>query len=231
MKRDHVLHKLSAYIDGEARDPERIAGHLQTCEVCARRHLELLRLSSDLHALPETETQEAFVTRVMAQVAETETLARRRNPFLSAPALALQVAALLLLCIGGYWLFPETTPTTDRAIAERPHFGDDDAVVEELGRLIDEGADLGLFAMVEGELQSQEVDEELEVFETFVELAANTSWTETPAEDIIGEDDLYGMIGSLDEEATAALHELLYEYMEDPTGVFEEDLEAEESWS
>ena len=231
MKRDHVLDKLSAYVDGEAKYPDQIAGHLQTCEDCARRHMELLRLSSGLRALPGPGTQEAFVTRVMARVAETDAPARRRHPLLSAPALAFQLAALLLLCAGGYWLLSETAPAPRIAIAENPRWGNDDAVVEEFSRLLDEGADLGLFAVVDDEVRTEEADEEIEVFEAFVELAANTAWTEPLTEDLIGEDDLYGMIGSLNDETTALLHELLYEYMEDPVGVFEENLHAEESWS
>ncbi len=42
----HVLDELSAYIDGESRDPEFIARHLQSCPECARRHVELLKLST-----------------------------------------------------------------------------------------------------------------------------------------------------------------------------------------
>lgn len=68
MKDSHVLEELSAFIDGEADRPEGIARHLQHCEECARRHMELLRLSAHLKALPGPDPQDDFVVRVLHQI-------------------------------------------------------------------------------------------------------------------------------------------------------------------
>jgi hypothetical protein len=110
MKGDHVLEELSAYIDGEARDAARIARHLQTCEQCARRHIELLKISTHLHALPLPEAQPEFVTRVMAHVRDLRIDPQRKGWGFMLPTWAVAAVAVLLLCFDAYlWFAPVRT--------------------------------------------------------------------------------------------------------------------------
>jgi len=77
MSERHVLDELSAYLDGESADPERIERHLQRCASCARRYMELSKLSANLKAMPAPEVHPAFKTRVMAEVAAAGPVRKR----------------------------------------------------------------------------------------------------------------------------------------------------------
>jgi len=118
MKNTHVIDELSAYIDGEAQCPERIARHLQQCADCARRHMELSKMSAHLKALPPTEPHPAFLTRVMAGVSETQQ-APRRTWQLSWSAGSF-AAAVLVLGACFYFFAISRTATPDMVARTEP---------------------------------------------------------------------------------------------------------------
>lgn len=91
----HVsIETISAYIDGEAKDPRSVALHLQGCAECARLQVELSKLSTHLHALPKPVVQSDFARNVTALVADDK--ARRMRRWTPAAAqLALAAAAIL----------------------------------------------------------------------------------------------------------------------------------------
>ncbi len=70
MSTEHVIDQLSAFLDGEAEDPEAVAAHLRRCAVCQRHYLELRAMALTLHKLPAPDVAPAFTTRIMANVRE-----------------------------------------------------------------------------------------------------------------------------------------------------------------
>ena len=202
----HVLHELSEYLDGECRDPERIARHLQSCPDCARRHVELLKLSSHVQALRGPETHPGFVTRVMAHAAET-TPARIWFPRLS-PRLAAVLCVAGLAAAGTWRWTPGSTPsTTPQPVSPRVNVAwqDDAQVVEALGRLMDVGAPTDLFGDLE---DAAEFDETPVALDAILESLADES-VEDGFDDPFGQDELSGLMDSLDEEDVQVLRGLL----------------------
>lgn len=143
----HVHHELSAYIDGEAKDPGRISRHLQFCEACARHHLELLRLSADLAALSKPAEDPAFSGRVMQRIAREPRPVSRHT--LDWRMLLSTAAAAVLLAIGGLLNFRDTAAPSvagpPQALEPRaPEWSNEENVVAAFTELIEEGVDLSL---------------------------------------------------------------------------------------
>jgi len=203
----HVIDELSAYIDGEAKDPGRIRRHLQFCEACARHHLQLLKLSSHLRSLSGPAPQEGFATRVLARTAEEECPPVRRWPvFALYPA---AVAILVLLLAGtGLYVWYGTTPSSPANMAAV--WNDDEAVVEAFERLIEEGADLSLF---ENGSESEEDAIEDVSFDEVVDVLASAAWIDDEEDPPFVGEDLYGTMEALEQEDEAAVQALLREYL------------------
>lgn len=138
----HVLDELSSYIDGESRDPERIARHLQSCPDCARRLVELRKLSAHLRALPEPEVHPAFATRVMASLAESPA----PSPWFHLDFPRFAAAAMATLVFGaGLWFARPDAPSNQTTPTLNAAWQDDAQVVEALAALLDSGAPVDLF--------------------------------------------------------------------------------------
>jgi len=202
----HVLHELSEYLDGECRDPERIARHLQSCPDCARRHVELLKLSGHVRMLRGPEVHPAFVTRVMAHALET-TPARAWLP-----RLATRLAAVL--CIAGLvaagtwrWTPGSTPPTPSQPVSPLVNvaFQDDARVVEALGRLMDDGAPTDLFGDPD---EATEFEEPAVALDSVLDSLADDS-LEDGFVDPFGQDELSGLMDSLEDEDIQILRSLL----------------------
>lgn len=148
MNTPHVLDELSAYIDGQCSDPDRIARHLQACPACARRHLELLKITAHVQALQAPPVKPDFATRVWAGIAEEP--AANIYPWRTALRLAC-AASFLVLASAGLWHWTTNgEPASPGAVASpQPRLNlswqDDEQIVEEFSRLLDAGADLDLF--------------------------------------------------------------------------------------
>lgn len=201
----HVLHELSEYLDGECRDPGRIARHLQSCPDCARRHVELLKLSSHVQALRGPESHPAFVTRVMAHALET---APKRAWF---PRLTPRVAAafcVAVLAVAGTWRLTPREPSASAPPTVSPRVNvawqDDAQVVEALGRLMDVGAPTDLF----GDLEEAEFDEAPVALDAMLESLADESVADG-LDDPFGQGELSGLTDSLEEEDVQVLRSLL----------------------
>ena len=85
MSDKHVLHELSAYIDGETPGAARIERHLQHCADCAKRHMQLLKMSAHLNTLRRGESQPEFIADVLTRVIEEK---QKTRPQYAWPALA-----------------------------------------------------------------------------------------------------------------------------------------------
>jgi len=210
MTTPHVLDELSPYIDNECRDPERIARHLQSCPDCARRHLELLRLSAHLRATPGPAVSRDFAARVTA-LAEAR---RERGMGFRPMALRLACAACLLLAIGGAafrWLPVGTAPPG--VASPRPMnaaWQDDERVVDEFARLMDAGVTLDVFGDAE-EIDADDFWLPLDDEAVLDALAYDLSEVEVLAE---SPEDLAALLDELAELDAQMLGELLqaYEY-------------------
>jgi len=201
----HVTDELSAYIDGEAKDPARIARHLQFCERCARRHMELLKLSAHVQALPGPETRPDFLTRVMARVAEHEAVPPRWRLRFTVPQLAMVLLLAMGVGLAYYGRHSAHVPREPRYVAN----WSDDEVVAKFEQLLNAGADLGLF-----EDESAYEDEEVGVsVDDVLDLLASTAWTDNGDEGLYAEEDLFGAMDALEQEDSPVLRALLTEYM------------------
>lgn len=143
MKEKHVLDELSAYIDGEAAHPDRIARHLRHCAACARRHMELLKVSAHVAALPAPPENPDFLGRVLAEIGRAEPARPRRLAFPARRWVPLAAAAALALAAGIAWVaLPAGPAAVETAAAPSAA---EEALVVTLAGLIAEGRDLGVF--------------------------------------------------------------------------------------
>lgn len=94
MKRHLKNTELSAYLDGEARDPAGVERHLQQCARCAQRHMELARLSSHVQSLAAPDVPAGFTQGVLLAIEERR---RPREPWLLHWGMPLVTAAVLIV--------------------------------------------------------------------------------------------------------------------------------------
>lgn len=209
MREKRFWQELSAYLDGESADGERIGRLIQKDSRVARRYMELRKLSSHLKALPETEPHPAFVTRVMGGVQEVSQVARgswARKVF----AAAVTVCAVLVVSTAvfmGAWnwrpaahlsrsneevlLAVDTEVLTD-AIAARP---------ERAEGLYDITAHSYI-----NDIAEYPPSEEL------LDVLACADWLDSVATAFEAQDDLDAIVGALDETDAKTFRELLMKY-------------------
>lgn len=205
-KSPHVVEELSAYMDGESRDPEYIARHLQSCPECARHHVQLLKLSGHLQALRGPDVHPAFVTRVVAHTAD---IPRARVWF---PQFSTRWAAAFLvlgLIATGAWTWrPDSAvPAQPEHAVQRVNvaFQDDAQVVEALGRLMDAGIPVDLFGDLDEPSEGEEPDVALEsVLESLADASSEDEYT-----DPFAHNDLDGMMDAFAGEDVEILNNLL----------------------
>jgi len=150
----HVLGDLSAYIDGECPDPQRVTRHLQSCPDCARRHMELLKLSNMIGGMDPPEVGPLFAARILARIEAHDAAPARYSLPPARPALAvgLGLAASIAVALAG---FIYTANRGDGPAAAPPQAAsddawlEDDAVVAALGHLIDTGSWADPFGLAE----------------------------------------------------------------------------------
>lgn len=94
MKRHLKDIELSAYLDGEARDPSGVERHLQQCARCAKRHMELGRLSAHVRSLTGPDVSVGFADGVLLAIEERR---RPREAWLLHWGMPLATAAVLIL--------------------------------------------------------------------------------------------------------------------------------------
>jgi hypothetical protein len=211
----HVIDELSAYIDGESRRPEDVRRHLQVCESCARRHIELLKLSATLHEMESPVANPEFTRNVLARItAETAATGTRwRTPFLT-PRFAWAMAAAFLIVFSGMavWFALGPSPET-RLVQQCRAWNDDETIIAQFEKLIIEGVDPGalLFVSPEGEIDMEiTFDDIAEVLALAIEedLTGMDEGTE-----LFDSGDIYFGIEALDSQTEAVLRELLNEYL------------------
>jgi hypothetical protein len=217
MSKDHVIEELSAYIDGEAKDPQRIARHLQHCEACARRHMELLRLAAHVQALSPPEVRPEFLTRVMAHVAEQEYAPSSRRFAFGGWRFALACATLVIGGLAGLAYHglnrTESPDAAQTLVAESKIYDNEDVVVDRFEHLMDQGADLSYLeesaTVYPDDGDPVPVDE---LFDVLADAAADDSYAEAGD----GGDDIEDMLDSLDAQEAEALRDMLRQLLNAP---------------
>ena len=96
--------ELSAYLDGESGDADKMAALIQQDSAAARQYLEMAKLSAHLRALPAPDVHPAFATRVLAHIRE-EAPAPRRSRRWAWTAGLFAAAAIVALVV-----FPTRSP-------------------------------------------------------------------------------------------------------------------------
>lgn len=203
MKTSHVLDELSAYIDGEGRNAEGIARHLQSCPACARRHMELLKVSANVKALRGPESNPAFVTRLMARIGDEQP--RRSRAWYVALQVAFAACLLAMVSVGIWRWLPEGEPLETGVLPEtHPRLNvtwqDDERVVEEFSRLMDEGVNLDLFGD-----PGEPVSEDAQASEPPPALLAGLGAPDVSAA-------LVDLLGTLSEDELRVLDQMLEDY-------------------
>ena len=115
MKMHVKLEDLWAYIDGEAKDAERVRAHLQQCAECAQRHVAMAKVSAGVQALPVPELRGGLASRVVAVIEDSEA---HRGSWWQRVGAPVAVAAALLLT-AGLFAVQSGTDTTVPDIAQR----------------------------------------------------------------------------------------------------------------
>jgi hypothetical protein len=217
MNDGHVLDELSAYIDGEAQDPARVARHLQFCEPCARRHIEILKLSANLRGMPRPEAQPEFVMRVIERISKEPAAPARPNvlrvvfarPYLAAAALLVVVAAWSLT----QWLEvrPVSAPPAISPMATVP----EEVLLNEFERRISQGDDLSDWAGTEEEGAEAMVEDV--PLELVLEFLADASADEEEPDGLDAGDSLSGIFETMDQEESEAFRQVLREYVDELT--------------
>jgi hypothetical protein len=201
MKQEHILDELSAYLDGESDDAENIQRHLQHCPECARHCLELRKVSAALQGTPLPEVSPALSATILARTEKTAS--PRITPFFR-PAVFAALAATALIVVGAaLWLGPPQAPVLRAAQAP-----DEAALLEDLGRLVDDDTELTLFADFS---ESPIVEDESSIEEIFSALACSLpeAEVEAPEEPWPNEETAFLDVDHLNPEEDACLALLL----------------------
>ena len=207
-----VWEELSAYLDGEAADPEKIARLLEAHPEHARRFEELRRLSQQVKTLDPPDVHPAFLTRVMAEVAETRPVQPSWFVRFRAPLAAAGVAALVVFA-GAAVLRAVFAPELPVEIAANGRAATaEEALLEALEARAAAGEDIDAWA------EASFFD-----FDDATDVSADDLITGLAAEDWFdklvlaweADEDLDTIIGALNDYERATFNELLQEYGEE----------------
>jgi hypothetical protein len=97
---EHVLDRLSDYLDGMDAAPDEVCEHLQVCLACKKHFQELERIADALEELPEPDVSPAFATGVMNRIAKEPKKTARRIVLFSPRILAMAAGILVLIAVG-----------------------------------------------------------------------------------------------------------------------------------
>ena len=217
----HVIDELSAYIDGEAKHPDQIARHLQSCQQCASHHIQLQKLSTHLQMLSPPQDQQEFLASVMTEIRRQKepTKTQLSKPIAWKPLfLPIATAALLLLCVGLALTIQEPRQTVQITTVVLPadiDLADETAIIAEMERLIAAGLDLSL---LEGEIVfAEDVTEDVSIDNVMTILQDDLLFEERTInaesdEVFYARENVYEMMNTLSSDEVDTLGELLLAY-------------------
>ena len=211
MRKDRLrLEEMSAYLDGEARDPAAVERQLREDPEAAQHYRALTALSTHLRRLPPPNVHPAFATRVMAAVSSRRPLAASQSRTVRlAMALGAPLVALALIAVTASVLGRSgPSSTTDLPVAEvlHPHAEDPEEVYDGL-------LDQLLYTDFEEALQwFDESPETVAAEEDLVEILPSEEWLNSALAALDAESDLDDVVESLEPEEKEILETLLNEY-------------------
>ncbi len=146
MKKRISIEELSAYLDGEAKNPDKVRQLLQESDDAARMYRALSKVSAHMRSLPKASVRPGFSRRVIASLEAPEP---RRSltwpvPVSASLAAAAVVAVLAVIGLNDTAEFPavQTVASTPAIYTPQPAtLEDEDALVAELERRITSGAE------------------------------------------------------------------------------------------
>jgi anti-sigma factor RsiW len=188
MKGHCSIEELSAYVDGESKQPGRVAEHLARCPECTQRRRELVALSTRLRSLPEPDVNPAFVTRVLARASETSQEPKVRWLW-TWPRIALAGGMAAIVAFGAFFAVQ-----SGRGASSDAYLG---------ARLASDSSESA--APSGDEVSADDLIAGLSDTEWFVTLAS--AWED--------DDELDAVIQSLNADETVVFERLLHEYAEE----------------
>jgi hypothetical protein len=204
------LEELSAYLDGEARDPAAVERQLREDPEAAQHYRALTTLSTHLRRLPPPNVHPAFAARVIAAVSSRRPLAANQSRTVRlVMALGAPLVALALIAVTASVL-RRTAPssTTDLPVAEVLH-----PQAEDPEEVYDGLLDQLLYTDFEEALQwFDESPEAVAAEEDLVEILPSEEWLNSALAALDAESDLDDVVESLDPEEKEILETLLNEY-------------------
>ena len=217
MRDDHVLHELSAYLDGECPDPERVARHLDACPDCAARHRELEALSAGLRGLAPPEVHPAFVTRVLGAIEAPAAGPRRWRAFRLGGVFAA-MAGLAVVVVGAFYLSGPTVPpgsTVGQAFPRSP-VPSETLLLAELERRFREDEQADVWETAEEQaawpddgIGADDFSGHPQPDAFWLDALAEADWFEPMAAAFEAETDIESLLLALSEDESSALKELL----------------------
>ena len=217
--RNHLSSKeLSAYVDGEARRPQTVSAHLETCPECEGRYRELIALSGQLRSLPASKARPGFAARVLRALNEpTPNRIPARHPMrvaaFAAAALFMSATMVSVYYANQPVLAPRPVAVSPPAVPSMTLAQQEEAWILELEQLVAEHPDydtplLAYDITNDAEPAVATVDDMLlALMEDDVLLLYSQAWVE--------DEDFDSSVNRLDPEQTEALKSLLREYAEE----------------
>lgn len=216
MQNKHVNDELSDYIDGESARQRDIARHLQSCPECAQHHMDLLKLSNVLRAMPALNVEASFVDGVLARVDSVSPLSRwqARMFFPKKPVLAL-AAAFVFVALGAWYGLQSDQASLSPGhdlIANEAWLSDENVIVA-VGNLLDTEDLVDAFATDDIEEDSMYEDEPS--IEALMESLAAAVVDDNDQPAWYEADDLLSVIELLAEEDVQVLAELTKDHWDE----------------
>jgi len=207
MKDKRLLENLSAYLDGEADDPEQVERLLREDQDAACYYLELTRISQSLRALEPPAADPHFAARVVGRLRAGEGRSAGDGKFWWGMC-AAAVTACLLLAVA--WLaMPRLPGAAPQAVAQ-----DEDVLLElvelRLAREPEAQDMLEAYASEDTLVMTADIGGD-----SWLDVLASQSWFDALAESFEEGQDFDVLLDSLSEEETSALKEALIDCARD----------------
>jgi len=211
MKNKDWTEELSAFLDGEAEQPDAVRRALDEDAALRGSAVVYRRMGNDLKALPKPDVHPAFATRVMAAIEEAEPAPRRslRWAWATGFATAAAVAVLVLLLRAAPTAETPGFQLTEHAPVTAAPLSDDSSVLNEMALRLESGEELALFEEEATDLAAPDPG----WLDTLYDEVYASLETYDPAAD--GQEDFLLTLETLDAPERETLDALLRSYLEE----------------
>jgi len=203
--------ELSAFLDGEADQPDAVRRALEEDAALCGRADAYRKMGDGLKALPKPDVHPAFATRIMAAIEEAEPAPRRSlRWFWAAGCAAAALVALALLLRTAPTTEPSGIQLTESSPATAEPLSDDSSVLNEMALRLESGEDLALF---EDEAAGTSPDLDPNWLDTLYDevYASLETYDDAP----LGQEDFLVTLETLDAPERETLDALLRSYLEE----------------